>query len=96
LFTSILGGAGLYLLFVTTKEFLNKKYNISQAISHFGFSLFILSVLFNTLFSNEFSANMKIGQELIYEKEQIKFLKIKTFDKEYYKSVRANFEITDL
>jgi len=95
LFTSILGGAALYLLLVTTKEFLNKKHNISQTISHFGFSLFILSILFNSLFSNEFSANMKIGQELIYEKEQIKFLKIKTFDKQNYKSVIANFEITD-
>ena len=95
LFTSILGGASLYLLFATIKEFLNKKYNTPQAISHFGFSLFILSILFNSLFSNEFSANMKIGQELIYEKEQIKFLKIKTFDKENYKSVIANFEITD-
>ena len=95
LFTSILGGAGLYLLFVTTKEFLNKKYNISQAISHFGFSIFILSILFNSLFSSEFSANMKIGQELIYQKEKIKFLKIKTFDKENYKSVVANFEIKD-
>ncbi len=95
LFTSILGGSGLYLLFATTKEFLNKKRNTSQAISHFGFSLFILSILFNSLFSSEFSANMKIGQELIYEKEQIKFLKIKTFDKENYKSVIANFEITD-
>jgi len=95
LFTSILGGASLYLLFATIKEFLNKKYNTPQAISHFGFSLFILSILFNSLFSNEFSANMKIGQELIYEKEQIKFLNIKTFDKENYKSVIANFEITD-
>jgi cytochrome c-type biogenesis protein CcmF len=38
---------------------------------------------------------MKIGQELIYEKEKIKFLKIKTFDKENYKSVIANFEIID-
>jgi len=95
LFISILGGSGLYLLFDTTNEFLNKKYNISQAISHFGFSLFILSILFNSLFSSEFSANMKIGQELIYEKEQIKFLKIKTYEKENYKSVIASFEITD-
>jgi len=95
LFTSILGGASLYLLFTTIKEFLNKKYNAPQAISHFGFSLFILSILFNSLFSNEFSANMKIGQKLIYEKEQIKFLKIKTLDKKNYKSVIANFEITD-
>jgi cytochrome c-type biogenesis protein CcmF len=38
---------------------------------------------------------MKIGQELIYKKEQIKFLKIKTFEKENYKSVIANFEIID-
>ena len=45
LFTSILGGAAFYLLFVTIKEFLNKKRNTSQAISHFGFSLFILSIL---------------------------------------------------
>ena len=95
LFTSILGGAAFYLLFVTIKEFLNKKRNTSQAISHFGFSLFILSILFNSLFSNEFSANMKIGQELIYEKEKIKFLKIKTSDKENYKSVVASFEIID-
>ena len=95
LFTSILGGAALYLLFTTIREFLNKKNNSSQTISHFGFSLFVLSILLNSLFSYEFSANMKIGQELVYKKEQIKFLKIKTFDKENYKSVVANFEIKD-
>ena len=95
LFISVLGGAALYLLFVTTSGFLNKNYNLSQTISHFGFSLFVLSVLFNSLFSNEFSANMKIGEELIYEKEQIKFLKIKTIDKKNYKSIVANFEIVD-
>ena len=95
LFISVLGGAALYLLFVTTSGFLNKNYNLSQTISHFGFGLFVLSVLFNGLFSNEFSANMKIGEELIYEKEQIKFLKIKTIDKKNYKSVVANFEIVD-
>ena len=81
LFTSILGGAALYLLLVTTKAFLNKNYNTSQAISHFGFSLFILSILLNSLFSTEFSSNMKIGQKLVYENEQIKFLKIKNNDK---------------
>ena len=95
LFISVLGGAGIYLLFSTTIEFINKKKNLSQTISHFGFGLFVLSVLFNSLFSNEFSANMKIGQELTYEKEKIKFLKIKTKDKKNYKSVVANFEIVD-
>ena len=38
---------------------------------------------------------MKIGQELVYKKEQIKFLKIKSIDKENYKSIIANFEIKD-
>ena len=95
LFTSILGGAALYLLLITSKEFLNKKRNISQVTSHFGFSLFVLSILFNTLFSTEFSANMKVGQELVYKKEEINFLKITTLDKKNYKSVIANFEIMD-
>ena len=95
LFTSLLGGAALYLLLITSKEFLNKKRNISQVTSHFGFSLFVLSILFNTLFSTEFSANMKVGQELVYKKEEINFLKITTLDKKNYKSVIANFEIMD-
>ena len=95
LFISILGGAALYLLFITINEFLNKKNNFSQTISHFGFSLFVISILLNSLFSSEFSANMKLGQELVYKKEQIKFLKIKSIDKENYKSIIANFEIKD-
>ena len=95
LFTSVLGAAALYLLFVNIREFLNKKNNTSQTISHFGFGLFVLSILLNSLFSGEFSANMKLGQELVYKKEQIKFSKIKSIDKENYKSIIANFEIKD-
>tara|TARA_B100001250_G_C19719412_1_gene753120 strand:- start:614 stop:1267 length:654 start_codon:yes stop_codon:yes gene_type:complete len=95
LFTSIIGGAALFLMFMTVNEFLQKNYNVSQIISHFGFSLFVLSILFNSLFSTEFSLNMKIGQETTYKKEKIKFLNIKTYDNENYKSLIANFEIID-
>ena len=95
LFTSVIGGGALYLLFISIEDLFKKKYNISQVISHFGFSLFILSILFNSLFSTEFSANMKVGQELSFKKDQVKFLKIKIFEKENYKSVIANFEIID-
>ena len=95
LFTSLLGGAAIYLLLISIEDLFKKKYNISQVISHFGFSLFILSILINSLFSNEFSANMKVGQEISFKKEQIKFSKIKIFEKENYKSVVANFEIID-
>ncbi len=95
LFISVIGGGALYLLFISIEDLFKKKYNISQVISHFGFSLFILSILFNSLFSTEFSANMKVGQELSFKKDQVKFLKIKIFEKENYKSVIANFEIID-
>jgi len=95
LFTSVIGGGALYLLFISIEDLFKKKYNISQIISHFGFSLLILSILFNSLFSTEFSANMKVGQELSFKKDQVKFLKIKIFEKENYKSVIANFEIID-
>ncbi len=95
LFTSVIGGGALYLLFISIEDLFKKKYNISQVISHLGFSLFILSILFNILFSTEFSANMKVGQELSFKKDQVKFLKIKIFEKENYKSVIANFEIID-
>ena len=95
LFTSVIGGAAIFLMFMSIKEFLQKNYNVSQTISHFGFSLFVLSILFNSLFSTEFSSNMKIGEEISYKKDQIKFLNIKTFEKENYKSLIANFEITD-
>ena len=95
LFTSVIGGGALYLLFISIEDLFKKKYNISQVISHLGFSLFILSILFNSLFSTEFSANMKVGQELSFKKDQVKFLKIKISEKENYKSVIANFEIID-
>ena len=95
LYFSILSAAALYLLIISTKDFLKKNKNISQSISHFGFSIFILSILLNSLFSYEFSANMKIGQELKYKDEKIKFLDIKTFNKENYKSIITNFEILD-
>ena len=38
---------------------------------------------------------MKVGQELSFKKEQIKFSKIEIFEKENYKSVIADFEIID-
>ncbi len=93
LISTIFGGAAIYLLFATVKDFFRKNYYMAQSISHFGFSLFILSILFNSIFSNEFSANMKIGEQLKYKNESIKFLKLNTFEKDNYKSLVANFEI---
>ena len=95
LISTIFGGSAIYLFLTTVKDLFRKKLLIAQSISHFGFSLFILSILFNSIFSNEFSANMKVGEELKYKNESIKFLNLKTFEKDNYKSLVANFEIVN-
>ena len=53
-------------------------------------------LLFNSLFSDEFSANMKIGEELKFKNGLIKFNKIETFEEKNYKSIIANFDILDI
>ena len=93
LISTIFGGSAIYLFFITVKDLFKKKYLFAQSISHFGFSLFILSILLNSIFSTEFSANMKIGEKVIYKNESIKFLKLNVSEKDNYKSLIANFEI---
>jgi len=95
LFTTVLVAGAFYLFFNTLRDFFRKNYNLSQNISHFGFSLFILSILFNGIFSNEISANMKIGDEIKFNNSLIKFMRIETYKKKNYDSIIADFEIED-
>ena len=61
------------------KDFLKKGYkNFSQTVSHFGFSLLILSIILNAIFSKEIIANLKVGERLSFENNQIIFKKIET------------------
>ena len=82
-----------YLLLVTINDFFNKKSSLSQKISHFGFSLLITSILLNGLFSNEFNANMKVGEERKFNDKVIKLNSVNVRDIDNYKSLKANFEI---
>ena len=60
---TILVTSAFYLFFITLRDFFNKKFkNLSQNIAHFGFSLLILSILFNNIFSTEIITNLKIGE----------------------------------
>ena len=95
LFVTVVIAFGFYLFFVTLKDFFEKKYNISQKLAHFAFSFFILSVLFNGIFSTEFSANMKIGDKIHFDEGIIKFKKIETYNNKNYKSLVGSFEIQD-
>ena len=77
-----------YLFFITVRDFIIKKYkNLSQNIAHFGFSLFILSILFNNIFSTEVITNLKVGEMYESEKFKINFEKFITKDKQNYKSI---------
>ena len=95
LFIVPLFGLGFFLFFLTIRDFFSKDSTLSQKISNFGFSLIILSILFNGVFAKEFSSNMKVGDEREFMNKIIKFENLKIVEKNNYKSLVANFNISD-
>ena len=94
LLNTILISSAFYLFFVTFRDFFIKKYkNISQNISHFGFSLLILSILFNNLFSSEIITNLRVGEIFENSKTKIIFESISQKKEKNYKSIIAEFKI---
>ncbi len=82
LINTVLIGSALYLFFITIRDFILKKnINISQNIAHFGFSLFILSILFNNFFSSEVITNLKVGEKFNNDRYEIFFKDLKKFEK---------------
>ncbi|WP_415303912.1 heme lyase CcmF/NrfE family subunit [Candidatus Pelagibacter sp. Uisw_090] len=96
LFYSILVSSAFFLFFTTLKEFFTKKFNnISQTIAHFGFSLLILSILFNSILSSEIITNIKIGEKYSYVNGEIFFRKTEEKKESNFNSIIAYFEIKD-
>ena len=94
LINTILISSAFYLFFITLRDFIIKKYNnISQNISHFGFSLLILSILLNNLFSTEIITNLKVGETFESSKIKIVFESINQKKEKNYKSIIGNFNI---
>ena len=94
LINTILISSALYLFFITLKDFFVKKYkNTSQNIAHFGFSLLILSILFNNLFSTEIITNLKVGETFESTKTKIIFESISQKKEKNYESIIGNFTI---
>ncbi len=91
---TVLLTSAFYLFFITLRDFIGKKFkNLSQNISHFGFSLLILSILLNNIFSTEIITNLKIGETFQSEKFKINFEKIVQEDKQNFKSIIGKFRI---
>ena len=96
LINTILILAAFYLFFITIKDFFLKKFkNYSQNFSHFGFSLLILSILFNSILSSEKITNLKVGEKFSFREETIIFESIESTENKNYKSIIGYFKIKD-
>ena len=94
LINTILISSALYLFFITLRDFFIKKNkNISQNIAHFGFSLLILSILFNNLFSTEIITNLKVGETFVSNDTKIVFENINQKQEKNYKAILGNFSV---
>ena len=97
LINTILISSALYLFFITLRDFFSQKYkNISQNIAHFGFSLLILSILFNNLFASEIITNLKVGETFENSKTKIVFESVDQKKEKNYNAIIANFSISNL
>merc|ERR1711991_168733 len=94
LINTILVSSAFFLFFSTLREFFAKRFkNLSQNIAHFGFSLLILSILFNNIFSNEVITNLKVGETFKTEKFTINFENIDQEDEKNYKANIGKFNV---
>jgi len=94
LMNTILVTSAFYLFFTTSRDFFNKnRGNLSQNISHFGFSLLILSILFNNIFSTEIITNLKIGETFENKEFKINFEKIEEKNEKNFKAIVGKFNV---
>ena len=94
---SVLITSAMYLFFITSRDFLNKGFkNLSQNLAHFGFSLLILSILLNNIFSTEIITNLKIGETFQSKNFKINFEKVEQIDEKNFKAIIGKFNIEDI
>tara|TARA_B100000579_G_scaffold410359_1_gene400201 strand:- start:357 stop:2225 length:1869 start_codon:yes stop_codon:yes gene_type:complete len=97
LLNTVLVTSALYLFFITIRNFFTNKFkNLSQNIAHFGFSVLILSILFNNVFSTEIITNLKIGETFETQKIKINFETIEQKNEKNYKAIIGKFNIENL
>ena len=96
LINSILLTFAFYLFFISLRDFfIKKKLSLSQNFAHFGFSLLILSILFNNILSKEIITNLKVGEIYKSEKFEINFENIGQVEKKNFKEIVGKFYIKD-
>jgi len=68
---------------------------LSQNLAHFSFSVLILSILLNNIFSSEVITNLKINETFKSEKLKISFESIEQKNKQNFKSIIGKFVIEE-
>ena len=97
LVNTILITSAFYLFFITLRDFFTNKFeNLSQNLSHFGFSLLILSILLNNIFSTEIITNLKIGETFETKNFKINFEKIEKKEEKNFRAIIGKFNIENL
>ncbi len=97
LINSILLTSSFYLFFITLRDFLIKGYqNLSQNLAHFGFSLLILSILFNNIYSTEVITNLKVGQTFKSQNLTIDFQSVDKKNEKNFEAIIGKFKIKEL
>ena len=95
LFSTLLFTFSFYLFFTVVSSFQQKNSNISQKISHLGFSIFMLSILFNSILSKENSANMRVGDEMNFLNKKIIFENIRIENASNFKKLIGEFKLKE-
>ena len=95
LFSIFLIAASIFLLISSFRDLFKKKIQFPQKISHLAFSILILSILINGIYSKEFNSNMRVGDQVKFMNKTITFKSINFYEEKNYRLLRGNFEINE-
>ena len=95
LFSTILISTSIFLFYSSASDLVKKNIQFPQKISHFAFSLLIISILVNGIYSKEINSNMKVGDNLTFMNKKIEFKSINFEKQDNYNLLRGHFEITE-
>ncbi len=97
LINTILVASAFYLFFISLRDFFIRKFkNLSQNMAHFGFSLLILSILFNNILSSEVITNLKVGETFQSGKLKINFESVEQKNDKNFIAIIGKFNIENL
>ena len=95
LYSTLIISSALFLFFVSITDLQNTKLKLSQKISHSAFSILIISIILNSLFSEEVSVNLKKGEEKKLSNYLLKFESISKIEINNFTSLKAEIHVIE-